>query len=87
MGSNTLITYNAYNVTNATATTMKRQEQEIGSQSVQITYQLKQKIETNPLENIEVLKATSGNMAKKEKLREEMWATTRAKKLAEAVIM
>lgn len=86
MGSNMLIAYNASNATNVTATTMGRKEQEAGSQSLVITYQAELKVELNQVENSGVFKATSGNAAKWWKMKQRKRATTRAGKLAEAVI-
>ncbi len=57
-----------------------------GSQTLLTTRQLELEIEGNQLGNPGVLKATNGNAAKRWKMRQEMWATTRAGKLAEAAI-
>ena len=85
-GSNALIAYDAYDATDATAATTKGQEQEAGSQSLQITCQSELEIERNQLGNTGVFKATSGNAAKRWKMRQETRATTRAGKSAEAAI-
>lgn len=83
VGSNALIAYDASDATDATT---EGQEQEAGSQSLQITRQLELEIEKNQLGNPGVLKATSGNAAKRWKMRQETQTTTRAGKSAEAAI-
>ena len=67
----------------ATAAITEGQEQ---SQSPQITRQLELEAERNQLGNPGVLKATSGNAAKRWKMRQETRATTRVGKSAEAAI-
>ena len=86
VGSNALVAYDASDATEATAATMEGQEQEVGSQSLLIARQLELEIERNQLGNPGVLKATSGNTAKRWKMRQETRATTRAGKSAEAAI-
>lgn len=83
VGSNALI---AYNATDATDTTTEGQEQEAGRQSRQIMGQPELETEEIGLGNLGVLKATSGNAAKRWKMRQETRATTRAGKSAEAAI-
>ena len=70
----------------AAAATMGRQEQEAGSQSLLTTRHLELEIEGNQLGNPGVLRATSGNAAKRWKMRQETRAATRAGKSAEAAI-
>ena len=86
VGNNALIAYNAFDTTNATDTITERQEQEAKRKNRQIIGQPELKTEENNLGNPRVLKATGGNAAKRWKMRQETHATTRAKKLAEAVI-
>ena len=62
VGSNALI---AYDATNATATAIKGQEEEVESQNMMITRQLEREMEKNQLGNSGVLKATSGNATKR----------------------
>lgn len=65
---------------------MEEQKQEVGNQSLLIACQLELEIKKNQLENPGVFKTTSKNMAKWWKMRQKTQATTRAGKLAEAVI-
>ena len=63
VGSNALIAYNAPDATDAAAATTGEQEQEAGRQSRQIMCEEELEMESNELENLGVLKATSGNAA------------------------
>ncbi len=65
VGRNALIVYNATDATDATTATMEGHEEEAGSQSLMISRQLEREMEKNQLGNPEVLKATSGNAAKR----------------------
>ncbi len=58
----------------------------IQHQDLQITCQLELEAERNQLANLEVFKATNGNTAKKLKLRQETYKTTRVSKTVEAAI-
>ena len=69
-----------------TAATAGGQEHEALHQNRQITRQLELEAEKNQSVNPGVLKATSGNAAKRLKVRQETCATTRAGKSAEAAI-
>lgn len=86
MESNTFITYNASNTTDATNKTTKRQKQEVQRQSRQIIGQSELKTKKINLRNYRVLKLTSGNTAKWWKMRQKIYATIKAKKLAKATI-
>ncbi len=80
--SDALVAYDAYD---ATAATTEGQKHEALSQSLQIARQSELETERNQLWNPGILKATSGNAAKRLK----MWqtrATTRAGKSAKAAI-
>ena len=86
VGSNALIAYNASDATDATDATTGGQEQEAERQSLQIMGQSELETEKNDLGSPGVLKATSGNSAKRWKMRQKTRAITRAGKSAEAAI-
>ena len=65
VGSNALITYNAFDATNVTDATIGGQEQEARRQSLQIMGQSELETEENDLRSSRVLKAISRNVAKR----------------------
>ena len=67
-------------------TTIGGQEHEATSQNGQMIRQLEVGLEGNPVGNVGVLKTTSGNVAKRLKMRQETRVTTRAGKTAEAAV-
>ena len=69
--------------TYATASTATAGDQD---QTGQIAHQLGIEVERSQLANSRVLKATSGNVAKRLKMRQETHVTTRAGKTAEEAI-
>ena len=76
----------AFDACDATAATAGEQEHEALHQNRQVARQLELEAERNQSVNPGVLKATSGNAAKRLKVRQETRATTRAGKSAEAAI-
>ena len=76
----------AFDACDATAATAGEQEHEALHQNRQVARQLELEAERNQSVNLGVLKATSGNAAKRLKVRQETRATTRAGKSAEAAI-
>ncbi len=77
--------FDASDAPNAT-TTSGRQENEVTSQNRRMIRQLDVGLEGKLVGNPGVLKATSGNMAKRHKMRQETRATTRVGKTAEAAV-
>ena len=76
----------AFDACDATAATAGEQEHEALHQNRQVARQLELEAERNQSVNLGVLKATSGNAAKRLKVRQETRATTKAEKSAEAAI-
>lgn len=72
------LTYTAYNVITSTVAAIKQDQTE------QIACQLRIKVEKSQLVNSGVFKITSGNVAKRLKMRQETHVTIRARKTAEA---
>ena len=76
----------APDATDATTTTSRKLENEALYQSMDIARQLETEIERNHGSSLEVLKITSGNVAKRLKAKQETRVITRASKNAEATI-
>ena len=90
VGGNALIAYersDATDATDATAATTGGQRDGVDGQNLQVARQLMLEMEKNQLGTPGILRATSGNAAKRLKMRQEMRATTRAGKSAEAAII
>ena len=73
-------------VINVTATTTGEQNQGVKGQDVLVNHQLMLEMNKSQLGTLDVLRATTGNTEKRLMIRQEMRATTRAGKSAEAAI-